>query len=254
MRHLLLALSVCAILLPASARALSPLVGSGGLAPGGLGPSGLGPAQSCQAAAALAERAHAIPTGLLDAIARVESGRADGTGGVAPWPWTINADGAGSFYPSMHAAILAVRALRARGVRSIDIGCMQVSLLHHPNAFPRLADAFDPVRNADYAARFLNRLYRQTGSWPGAVGAYHSFTPSLREDYRRRVFAAWTGTEPPVPPKILPAAAPGPVGPGAVMLSDNPGHAQILPAPPGLVGRGLSLYRQHPILLATHQP
>jgi hypothetical protein len=55
--------------------------------------------QVCRQAIAAAERAHGIPAHLLAAIARVESGRRDQASGTFnPWPWTINADGAGSFY------------------------------------------------------------------------------------------------------------------------------------------------------------
>ena len=40
-----------------------------------------------------------VPPRLLFAIARVESGRRDpATGGTHPWPWTINAEGRGSFF------------------------------------------------------------------------------------------------------------------------------------------------------------
>ena len=70
---------------------------------------------------------------------------------VHPWPWTINAEGQGLFYDTKAQAVAAVRALQARGVRSIDVGCMQVNLMHHPDAFPTLEQAFDPQTNAAYA-------------------------------------------------------------------------------------------------------
>ena len=41
-------------------------------------------------------------------------------------------------------AVAAVQALQARGVRSIDVGCLQVNLMYHPIAFASLDDAFDP--------------------------------------------------------------------------------------------------------------
>ena len=94
---------------------------------------GIAPGQLCRAAIALAEREANLPARLMAAIARVESGRRDPASGTTePWPWTINAEGRGSFYPDKAAAIAAVRALQAQGVRSIDIGCMQVNLRHHP--------------------------------------------------------------------------------------------------------------------------
>ncbi len=150
------------------------------------------PADLCRPAIAAAERAHAIPHALLLAIGRVESGRRDPeTGTFGPWPWTINAEGTGQFFPTKEAAIAAVRALQARGVRSIDVGCMQVNLHHHPHAFSSLEEAFDPWRNADYAARFLVDLRERTQSWTQAAAHYHSHTPEFAEAYKRRVLAAW---------------------------------------------------------------
>ena len=78
--------------------------------------------------------------------------------------------------------------MQAKGIRSIDVGCMQVNLMHHPNAFASLDQAFDPVSNTAFAARFLNELYRRTRSWPKSIAAYHSDTPHIAEDYQRR---AW---------------------------------------------------------------
>src|SRR3984957_12497003 len=100
-------------------------------------PIALSPGEQCRVAIAAAERVHAVPPQLLASIGRVESGRRDpGTGSWGAWPWTINAEGQGSYFDTEAEAIKAVQALQARGVRSIDVGCMQVNLMHHPNAFP----------------------------------------------------------------------------------------------------------------------
>ncbi|MBK1658706.1 transglycosylase SLT domain-containing protein [Paracraurococcus ruber] len=150
-----------------------------------------GPALLCREAIQAAEREHRLPGGLLHAIARVESGRPDPAGGAAPWPWTINAEGQGRFFDSKEAAIAAVQALRARGVRLIDVGCLQVNLHHHAPAFPDLETAFDPTANASYAGLFLTRLHAQTRSWEQAAAFYHSQTPELAEAYRLKVMEAW---------------------------------------------------------------
>ena len=148
------------------------------------------PSTYCDAAIAGAERAIRLPPRVLSAIAEVESGRPDaGTGALRPWPWTINAEGRGQFFETKAQAIAAVRALQLQGMRSIDVGCMQVNLMHHPNAFSSLDDAFDPQSNALYAARFLNTLYAASGSWLQAIAAYHSETPAIGADYQRRVMA-----------------------------------------------------------------
>jgi hypothetical protein len=161
-------------------------------ASGALGQPAPAPGPICRQAILAAERAHAIPAGLLAAIGRVESGRPDPvTHETNPWPWTANAEGDGAFYASKPEAVAAVQALQARGARSIDVGCMQVNLLHHPTAFASLAQAFDPIANADYAARFLRDLFGQTGDWAQAAALYHSATPELGADYRRKVMAVW---------------------------------------------------------------
>ena len=95
----------------------------------------------------------------------------------------MTAEGLGTFYPGKAEAIRAVQVLQARGVASIDVGCMQVNLLHHPAAFRDLDEAFDPAANALYAARFLGGLYARTGTWPAAAAAYHSLTPKLGAQY-----------------------------------------------------------------------
>ena len=149
------------------------------------------PGLQCRQAIHAAERAAAVPMQLMAAIARVESGKPDAQGVIHPWPWTINAEGVGQYFASKDAVLAAVRTLQARGVRSIDVGCMQVNLHHHPSAFATLEQAFDPASNAAYAARYLNTLYASTRDWTRATAFYHSATPELGEAYQRRVAAVW---------------------------------------------------------------
>jgi hypothetical protein len=134
-----------------------------------------------------------LPAGILGAIGRVESGRPDTAGRLTPWPWTLDAAGAGAFLPSADAAVTSVRSLQRQGLRNIDVGCFQVNLEQHPDAFATLEAAFDPQSNADYAAAFLSTLHQRTGSWEAAVAAYHSADPALGIPYRGLVFAQWAG-------------------------------------------------------------
>jgi hypothetical protein len=146
----------------------------------------------CESAITAAEDSLRLPPHLLLAIAQVETGRPDqATGQLRPWPWTINADGAGAFFATKAQAIAAVQALQAQGVQSIDIGCTQINLMYHPAAFASLSQAFDPRANALYAAHFLNALHTESRDWPTAVGDYHSQTAVLGADYRKRVLALW---------------------------------------------------------------
>ena len=137
------------------------------------------------------ERSINIPRGLLIAIAFVESGRSIGQGRSAPWPWTINAGGTGQFFDTKAEAVAEAQRLLDAGQRSIDVGCMQINLRYHPNAFRNLEDAFNPARNVAYGAQFLRSLHRLQGSWRKAVERYHSSDDGRREQYRDRVLARW---------------------------------------------------------------
>lgn len=156
------------------------------------------PYDECEAAIGAAEHAQAIPPRILPAIGRVESGRPDpdSKGRVRPWPWTIDVEGQGQSFATKAEAVAAVQTLQERGVRSIDVGCMQVNLLQHPDAFASLDAAFDPATNATYGARFLASLFHQTKSWQMAVADYHSQTPELGIPYQQRVLAGLPGWDP----------------------------------------------------------
>jgi hypothetical protein len=179
------------------------------------------------------------------------------------WPWTVNAEGQGSFYDTKAQAVAAVRALQARGVRSIDVGCMPVNLMHHPDAFASLEAAFDPTANAAYAARFLRDLHAQGGAqggdWSRAVTLYHSATPNLAADYQRSVLAVWPVERRPAggaahiaSRPALPTGA-GSVAPGGMALSHG-GVPPTMPRTAAPIGRNLAAYRAAPVLLAIRPP
>jgi soluble lytic murein transglycosylase-like protein len=150
---------------------------------------GSGPWAACAVHAEAAERAERMPRGLLRAIAKVESGRMHpDSPEVLAWPWTVMAEGRGRYLPSKAAAIAEVEALKARGIRNIDVGCMQINLYYHPEAFADLETAFDPEANVRAGARLLVKLRDDWGSWTRAVGNYHSNTPTLSGPYRVRVY------------------------------------------------------------------
>ena len=126
----------------------------------------------CRTAIAAAETKYHLPPNLLGSIAKVESGRPIASlGQVQPWPWTIDADGEGLFLDSRAAAVAWARLGLKRGIQFMDVGCMQVDWQLHPGAFTSLDQAFDPMANADYAARYLRSLYDEAhGDWNVAVG------------------------------------------------------------------------------------
>ena len=150
-------------------------------------------AKLCTRSISRYERHYGIPSHLLSAIAATESGRYNKALQLAlPWPWTINAEGQGQYFNSKAEAVRAVRQLQAQGVKSIDVGCMQVNLVHHADAFATLEDAFEPERNVAYAASFLRTLYEENQSWKQAAAFYHSRTPARGVDYAGKVYGRWT--------------------------------------------------------------
>lgn len=150
------------------------------------------PSAACLRAAATAERRFGLPVHLLVAIGTVESGRLDpATGRRLPWPWSANAGGTGYVFSAAQEASNVVGWLQGHGIASIDVGCFQVNLHYHPDAFASLAQGFDPAANADYAGRFLRTLYARTGSWETAIADYHSADPVLGGVYRAQVMRAW---------------------------------------------------------------
>ena len=139
---------------------------------------------ACVRAILAAQERHGIPGNLLLGIGLQEAGTTR-DGELTIWPWSVNAAGEGRFFDGRSTALEWVRRLLTSGVRSIDVGCMQINLRWHPDAFASLEEGFDPDLNADYAARFLLDLYRRTGDWTTAAGSYHSFTPEKRDRYLR---------------------------------------------------------------------
>ena len=155
-------------------------------------PEAARPWETCAGQTARTERANGIPHRLLQAIALAESGRwnAERKATIA-WPWTVTAEGQGLFFATKAEAIADVEHLRARGVRNIDVGCMQVNLHYHADAFDDLDEAFDPAHNVAYASAYLKRMYEHRRSWPEAAAAYHSTTPEFAGPYRKKVMRIW---------------------------------------------------------------
>ncbi len=139
-----------------------------------------------------AERLLGLPSHLMQAISKVESGRWNRRRkAIVAWPWTVMAEGRGRYLPNRRSAIAEVRRLQARGVRNIDVGCMQINLHWHPEAFESLQQAFDPAYNVAYAAVFLQDLRGSARTWRDAVGRYHSTTPERMKSYRDKVLRRW---------------------------------------------------------------
>jgi hypothetical protein len=151
------------------------------------------PSDRCDLAASQAANASGVPIDILLAITRVETAR--GGDDTRPWPWTINADGAGNWYATKAEAVAAASAYQTDGTATFDVGCFQLNIKWHGDGFASMSDMFDPTQNAAHAASFLAELYQESGDWATAVAAYHSRTPELAEDYLSKVKAVLNGPE-----------------------------------------------------------
>lgn len=121
------------------------------------------------------EEKHNLPRHLLRSISAVETGRWHSQSQLYFfWPWAVNQGGRAYYYANKEEAIAGVKKMLEKGLTSIDIGCMQINLHHHPDAFINLEQAFEPKDNIEYAASFLKRNYQNYYNWFQAVASYHS--------------------------------------------------------------------------------
>lgn len=136
----------------------------------------------CLQAASAAAKKTGVPYDVLLAISVIETGR-DGK----PWPWTVNVAGESHWSKTRaEAAGLVDRAIQS-GQTNVDLGCFQLNLYWHAQAFLSAEDMLDPRSNASYAAEFLASKYSETGDWSTAAAAFHSATPEYALPYQSRV-------------------------------------------------------------------
>lgn len=150
----------------------------------------------CMAHFRYAEKKHQIPKDLLHSISLRESGRKHTKSNkMIPWPWTANVEGKGYYFNSKNEAVSFVEQQKAFGKRSIDVGCMQINLLHHPEAFKTISEGFDPKININYGAIFLREKYDQYGTWKKAIANYHSANEERGANYHKSVLSIASNIE-----------------------------------------------------------
>ena len=139
----------------------------------------------CEQAASQAAAEYGIPPDIMAGLTLTETGRRrDGV--VRPWAWSVNAEGAGSWFDDPASALAFAEDRIAMGRLNVDIGCFQINFRWHGENFPSVAAMFDPLTNARYAADFVRRLHGETGDWRRAAGAFHSRTPANASRYLSR--------------------------------------------------------------------
>lgn len=138
----------------------------------------------CPTLIAQAEARRNIPRGLLMAIAVTESalnGR--------PNPYAMNIAGRAYHASGTQEMANIIQSNWSRGVRSIDVGCMQINLKFHGQKFARLTDLLDSPTNVEYGASYLISLAADEGSWKQAVMSYHNKNnPARRQWYGCKVW------------------------------------------------------------------
>ncbi|MFK7973871.1 MAG: transglycosylase SLT domain-containing protein [Rickettsiaceae bacterium] len=134
------------------------------------------------------ERKHHLPKDILHSISLQETRKAHSIYKIGVvWPWTINVNGQGFYFKNKHEAIKFARTKLNQGVNNMDIGCMQINLKYHPDAFSSLEKAFTPRHNIAYAVKLLLSHYEKHNNWNKAVGHYHSYTKNKAELYQTKI-------------------------------------------------------------------
>ena len=128
------------------------------------------------------EEQYGIPSGLLEAIAFVESGINN---------HAINVDGKPVIATNNNEALKVIADAQENGIRNIDVGVMQLNYRWHSNAFANIQEMLNPKRNIEYAAKFLLRLKKEHGTWYAAICNYHSSKPNHQIKYSYKVVMRW---------------------------------------------------------------
>ena len=133
---------------------------------------------------AVQEQQNNIPSGLLLAIATVESGSE---------PYALNIQGKSVIGRNKREAVDLIHEALAEGITNIDVGVMQLNVRWHRENFGSIEEMLEPKKNIEYAASFLLTLYKKYGDWHRAVRFYHSSTAEYYRKYSRKITMAWLG-------------------------------------------------------------
>ena len=130
------------------------------------------------------EELNKIPSGLLLAIATVESGSE---------PYALNIQGKSVIGRNKTEVANLIHEALAKGITNIDVGVMQLNIRWHRENFGSIEEMLEPKKNIEYAAGFLLKLYKKYGDWHKAVKFYHSSTAEYYRKYSRKITLAWIG-------------------------------------------------------------
>ena len=157
----------------------------------------------CDESIEIVDSSSFVPREVLYKIARLESGRRI-DGRHVSWPWSLNNGGKGYFLKDRATALSILAHLKAQGETNVDIGCMQLNMRWHAEFFDSLQQMMSPLDNVRYAARYLEQLYKETGSWEKAVKFYHSRNAEFNTVY----YAKYKKMKPPNPSQTMASLLP----------------------------------------------
>lgn len=128
---------------------------------------------------------------ILYAVALVESAQINDRL-AAPWPWALNRQGRPILPSSRHEARGILNEALNKGIRSIDVGLMQVNVRWNGHRVQRLEDLLDPETNIRIGADVLTEAIDSApGDLALGIGRYHTGWRNDADAYRygRRVLA-----------------------------------------------------------------
>ena len=135
--------------------------------------------QVCEKQMAFASKKHGVPLGILYAVGLTETGYKKSL-----HPFALNIAGKSLFPKTENEAMQKFHEARRRGVKLIDLGCMQINHFYHSSKFKSVRQMLDPQKNVEYAALFLKALYKREGSWTLAAARYHAGPNNLTAQKR----------------------------------------------------------------------
>ncbi len=147
--------------------------------------------ESCVTHAVEAEQQLDIPSGLLVAMALVESGQ-DG----APHPFAMSLQGRAYFARNVNDAAKQLRDRKGQIRSNVYVGCMQLSLASHRSQFQPMERIVEPRDNVFYAGRLLVRLHGEEGNWKSAVARYNGGSTRSSQAYVCKIWQNLSGLDP----------------------------------------------------------
>lgn len=136
----------------------------------------------------LAGKSVGLDPELIYAVAMAESKKRVGTASVSPWPWALNIAGKGSYYATLDEARAALDEALSLGIKSIDVGPMQINLRWNGHRVQNPADLFDLATSARVGAEILSEAIASNPTdLVIGVGRYHNWDDALARPYGTKV-------------------------------------------------------------------